>query len=67
MRQLDLFSRNIEYGWLANEADVAARHIVEIVTAARVERADPQEPVAAYLRDVFAKIAEHTAGHHDHG
>jgi hypothetical protein len=56
---------NIEYGWLASEADIAARHIVEITSA--IESPDQQERVAAYLRDAFAKIAEHTAGHHDHG
>jgi hypothetical protein len=55
---------NIEYGWLASEADIAAGHIVEIITA--VELPDRQERVAAYLRDAFAKVAEHTAGHH-HG
>jgi hypothetical protein len=53
---------HVEYGRLASEADVAATHIIQIVTAARVARADPQEPVAAYLRDAFAKIAER----HDH-
>jgi hypothetical protein len=59
--------RHVEYGWLASEADVAATHVVQLVTNARVKRADPQEPVAAYLRDAFAKVAEHTAGLHDHG
>jgi hypothetical protein len=64
--QLDLFADAliaIEYGWLASEADVAATHIIQIVTAA--EEPDRQERVAAYLRDAFAKVAEHTAGHHD--
>ena len=45
----------IEYGWLASEADVAATHVVQLVTNARVDRADPQEPVAAYLRDASPK------------
>jgi hypothetical protein len=56
--------RHVAYGWLASEADVAATHIIQIVTAARVGRADPQEPVAAYLGDILTKAVEHH-GHHE--
>ena len=47
----------VEYGWLANEADVAAVDVIRIV--ADCENSDLRERIAAYLRDVLAKVVEH--------
>lgn len=51
-------TRQVAYGQIATEADIAATEIVQIIVSCRVARSDPQEPVAAYLRDAFSRIAE---------
>lgn len=48
----------IEYGWLANEADVAAVGVNQIIADCE-DTDDPRELTAAYLRGFFVRVVEH--------